>query len=56
MNDKYNNIPPELERYLALCKRTYEEMERDGTWPWKDELDSTLSGDMVDSDDNPENL
>ncbi len=55
-NDNHNDIPPELERYLALCKRIYEDMERNGTWPWKDEPDSTLSADMVDSDDNPENL
>jgi len=48
-----HNIPPELERYLALCKRVYEDMERDGTWPWKD---STLSEDLVESDDNPKNV
>ncbi len=52
------NIPPELERYLALCKRIYERMEREGTWPWPDdpdqpELDSTDSDDVVDSGDNP---
>lgn len=48
------NIPPELERYLALCKRIYEDMERDGTWPWKS--DSTLSEDLVESDDNPKKI
>ncbi len=56
MTNKHNELSPQLERYLALCKRTYEDMERKGTWPWKDELDSTLSEDMIDSDDNPENL
>jgi len=50
------NIPPELKRYLALCQRIYEDMERDGTWPWKDTPDSTLSEDLVESDDNPENI
>lgn len=48
-----NNIPPELERYLALCKRIYERMERDGTWPW---LDSTESQDLVDSKGNPSDV
>ena len=42
-----NNLPPELERYLALCKRIYERMERDGTWPWSD---STDRGDLLDSE------
>jgi len=42
-----------LDEYLALCKRIYERMERDGSWPWKD---STLSEDLVESDDNPENI
>ena len=56
MDNNYHEMPPELERYIALCKRIYEDMERDGTWPWKDETDSTLSDDMVDSGNNPENL
>jgi hypothetical protein len=55
-NNKYDNLPPELERYLAHCKRVYEEMERDGTWPWKDNPDSTLSENLVDLDNNPDNL
>lgn len=46
-------LPPELERYLALCRRTVERMKRDGKWPWKDTPDSQESGDMVESDDNP---
>ena len=39
-----------LEEYFQICKRVYEQMERDGTWPWAD--DSTLSEDMVDSEHN----
>lgn len=31
-----NKLPPELERYLLLCQRTYERMERENSWPWKD--------------------
>ncbi|MEM5471918.1 hypothetical protein WNZ14_09305 [Hoeflea sp. AS60] len=27
-----------LEEYLRLCQRIYERMERDGTWPWTEEL------------------
>lgn len=49
-------LPPELERYLALCKRVVERMKRDGKWPWKDKPDrpdSQESSDMVESDDNP---
>jgi hypothetical protein len=51
MADEHNNnqIPPELERYLALCKRIYERMEREGSWPW---ADSPNSEDLVDSEDN----
>jgi hypothetical protein len=50
MNDEH------LERYLALCKRIYERMEREGSWPWADETDSTLSEDLVESKDNPKNI
>jgi hypothetical protein len=49
----------QLDQYLALCKRIYERMERDGTWPWpswEEQPDSHESPDMVDSGDNPENL
>ena len=47
---------PQLERYLELCQRIYERMERDGTWPWKTDIpeaDSTLAGGMVDSESDP---
>ena len=49
------SIDPRLEQYLELCERIYERMERDGTWPWKTDIpvpDSTLAGEMVDSDSN----
>ena len=47
---------PRLERYLELCQRIYERMERDGTWPWKQTEDSTLSEKMIDSGDNPSDV
>ena len=43
---------PRLLRYLELCQRMYERMERDGTWPWKHSADSTLSEDLVESKDS----
>ena len=39
-----------LDEYFELCKRTYEQMEREGCWPW--ESDSTKLQDSVDSDSN----
>ena len=45
----HNDLPPELERYLALCQRIYERMEREGSWPWRD---STEPQDLIDSKDN----
>ena len=45
-----------LERHLELCKRVYERMKRDGTWPWRDEPDSPNSEDMVDSEDYDDDI
>ena len=42
-----------LEQYLALCKRIFERMERDGSWPWGD---SPKSEDLVESKDNSEKV
>jgi hypothetical protein len=41
---------PQLEAFFELCKRIYERMEREGTWPWT--TDSTNPEDMVDSESN----
>ncbi len=41
---------PQLEAFFELCKRIYERMEREGTWPWT--ADSTNPEDMVDSKSN----
>ena len=49
----FMTIDPRLERYLELCERIYERMERDGTWPWKDDIpksDSTVPENLIDSD------
>jgi hypothetical protein len=40
-----------LEEYLAICQAVYEQMQRDGTWPWA--TDSTNPEDVLDSGDNP---
>ncbi|WP_299829297.1 hypothetical protein [uncultured Roseobacter sp.] len=37
-----------LERHLDLCKRVYERMKREGTWPW---ADSPKSMDVIESED-----
>ena len=42
----------DLEQYLALCQRIYERMEVEGSWPWKDDADSTLGEDLLESEDN----
>lgn len=49
MPNENNNLPPELERYLALCQRIYERMEREGSWPWED---SSKPENLVESKDN----
>ena len=33
---KHDELPPELERYLALCERIFERMMETGEWPWAD--------------------
>jgi len=45
---------PHLKAYLEICLRQYEQMMRDGTWPWTD--DSTDFEAVIESGDNFENL
>ena len=45
---------PQLEAFFELCKRMYERMQREGTWPWP--ADSTNPENMIDSADNPHDL
>ncbi len=35
--------------HLELCERIFRRMQRDGSWPWKQEPDSPNSEDLVDS-------
>lgn len=30
---------PRFEQFIELCKRAFERMERDGSWPWPEEED-----------------
>jgi hypothetical protein len=39
---------PELDAYFDLCKRIYDRMVAEGTWPWP--ADSTNSDDVIESD------
>ena len=43
-----------LQAYLEICLRQYEQMMRDGIWPWTD--DSTDFEPMIESESNPEKL
>lgn len=45
-----------LEQYFAICKRVYERMERDGTWPWAEQEDSSNSEDLVELNDKSNEL
>lgn len=45
-----HELPPEVERYLALCERAFECMVREGKWPWADSPDFS---DVIESNDNP---
>ena len=48
------NKQDHLEEYLAICQAVYEQMKRDGTWPWA--ADSTNPEDVIDSESNQNNL
>jgi len=37
-----------LDEYLEICKRIFEDMQRDGSWPWGD---SPISVDLLESKD-----
>lgn len=46
------HLPPELERYLALCERTYLRMVEDGAWPWPDQEGDSGEGDRAGEEEN----
>ena len=52
--DKPRHDDAYLQEYFEICKRIYEQMERDGTWPWT--TDSTNSEDVVDSESNNDDI
>lgn len=61
MKHKPNHqLSPELEQYLALCKRIYERMERESSWPWADDWkeapDSPDWQKMIESRRNSKNI
>jgi hypothetical protein len=39
-----------LLQYIEFCRRVYERMRRENSWPWTD--DSPDGGDMIESDGN----
>ena len=43
----------QLDDFIDLCKRMYERMEREGSWPW---ADSPNSEGLVESEGNHENI
>jgi len=47
-NQQNQQLPPEVERYLALCQRAYEKMVAEDRWPWP-EIKPT--DDVVDLED-----
>jgi len=55
MTDAHDNspLPPEFERYLALCERTFQRMVEQGEWPW---ADSPNRDDVVESRDNSNDI
>ena len=50
------NDDQRLAQFIELCKRVYERMERDGSWPWAGTSDSTEADDLVESEDNSPNI
>jgi hypothetical protein len=45
---------PQLEAFFELCKRIYERMEREGTWPWP--VGSTNPEDVIESESTENDL
>lgn len=50
------NHDDHLNEHLELCKRVYERMRRENSWPWVVKADSTEPEDLVESDGNSEDL
>jgi len=54
MKQHDNKHSQQLQRHLEHCQRVYNQMKDDGSWPWQDQPDSTLSEDLVESGDTPD--
>lgn len=50
------NKDEHLQRHLDLCRRVYQRMLADGSWPWAEKPDSTEIDDMVESKDIPNDV
>lgn len=48
-----NDEHEKLLQYIELCRRIYERMRRENSWPWADSQDSD---DVLESKDNPKNV
>jgi hypothetical protein len=48
------NPSPELEAYFELCRRIYERMVAEGSWPWT--VDSTNPEDVIESESSQHDL
>jgi len=53
MPNHQSREPDRLDAFIALCKRVYARMEREGAWPWRDSHDRP---DVVESKPNPHDL
>jgi len=45
-----------LQRHLELCRRMYLRMSAEGSWPWKEETDSTEPEDVIESEDTNDDI
>lgn len=53
MNEHHDD---RLHRYLELCQRIFERMEREGKWPWTGQVDLTDFEDVLESEFNPDDV
>jgi len=42
-----------LERHIEICKRIFEDMQRDGSWPW---ADSPNPENLLESEKSPDKI
>ena len=49
-----NDDREKLLQYIELCRRIYERMRQDNSWPWAE--DSLNGDDVIESEDNPKDI